>query len=133
MAKLTEEMVNLISDQKVCFVATADRERRVNVSPKGSIMVVDDETLAFADCYSKKTRANLRVNPNIALAVVDTKAMRGFQFRGKAQLIEGGDLYSDVVVYLETLPLDLPNPEYVVKVTVEEIFDLRPGMDNSQT
>jgi len=122
-------MTDLISDQKICFVATSDITGRVNVSPKGSIMVIDDETLAFADCYSKKTRANLQVNPNIAIAVIDPKAMNGFQFKGKAELVEEGDLYSDVVVYMENLPLDLPNPEYVVKVTVEEIFDLTPGKD----
>jgi predicted pyridoxine 5'-phosphate oxidase superfamily flavin-nucleotide-binding protein len=133
MAKLTAEMTDLISDQKICFVATCDRDGRVNVSPKGSILVVDDETLAFADCYSKKTRDNLQVNPNIAVAVVDSTAMKGFQFKGKAELIEEGDLYSDVVVYMESLPLDLPNPEYVVKITVEEIFDLRPGKDQYRT
>jgi predicted pyridoxine 5'-phosphate oxidase superfamily flavin-nucleotide-binding protein len=133
MAKLSDEMIDLISDQRVCFVATADREGRVNVSPKGSIMVVDNETLAFADCYSKKTRANLMENSNIALAVVDTKGMRGFQFKGKAELLEEGDLFSDVVVYLETLPLDLPSPEYVVKIRVEHIFDLRPGEKQNRT
>jgi predicted pyridoxine 5'-phosphate oxidase superfamily flavin-nucleotide-binding protein len=127
MAILTQEMKDLIESQKVCFVATSDQKGRTNVSPKGSIYVVDDETLAFADLYSQKTRANLKVNPNIALAVVDLKALKGYQFKGKAELLEEGNIYNDVVCYLQTLPMKLPDPQYVVKIKVEEIFNLGLG------
>jgi predicted pyridoxine 5'-phosphate oxidase superfamily flavin-nucleotide-binding protein len=127
MAKLTQEMKDMIQTQKISYVATADQRGRVNVSPKGSIFVVDDETLAFADLYSQKTRANLKVNPHIALAVVDLKALKGYQFKGKAELLEEGNVYNDVICYLETLPMELPDPEYVVKIKVEEIFDLSIG------
>jgi len=127
MAKLTKEMKDLIEKQKVCFVATADKNGKSNVSPKGSIYVVDDETLAFADLYSQKSRANLKANPNIALAVVDLKALKGYQFKGKAELLEEGNIYNDVVCYLQTLPMRLPDPQYVVKIKVEEIFNLGMG------
>jgi len=127
MAKLTQEMKDLIESQKLCFAATANQDGKPNVSPKGSLYVVDDETLAFADLYSQKTRANLRVNPSIALAVVDLRTLKGYQFKGKAELLEEGDIYNDVVCYLQTLPLDLPDPQYVVKVKVEKIFDLTFG------
>ena len=128
MTKLTKEMKDLIEVQKVCFVATADQNGKTNVSPKGSIFVVDDETLAFADLYSKKTRVNLKVNPHIALAVVDLKGLKGYQFKGKAELLEEGNIFNDVVCYLKTLPLKLPDPQYVVKIKIGEIYDLRPGI-----
>jgi hypothetical protein len=124
MANLTQEMKDLIESQKVCFVATADQKGKTNVSPKGSIYVVDDEILAFADLYSQKTRESLKVNPNIALTVVDLKALKGYQFKGKAELLEEGDIYNDVVCYLQTLPMKLPDPQYVVKIKIEEIYDL---------
>jgi uncharacterized protein len=124
MARLNQEMKDLIADQKVSFVATADKRGKVNVSPKGSIYVADDETLAFADLYSKKTRENLMVNPHIALVVIDLEGLRGYQFKGKGELLEEGDLYNDVVCYLQTLPLKLPDPQYVVKIRLEEIYDL---------
>jgi predicted pyridoxine 5'-phosphate oxidase superfamily flavin-nucleotide-binding protein len=127
MAKLTQEMKDLIESQKICFVATADKKGKTNVSPKASIYVVDDETLAFADLYSQKTRANLKENPNIALAVVDLKALKGFQFKGKAELLEEGNIYNDVICYLQTLPMKLPDPQYVVKIKIEEIIDLGFG------
>jgi uncharacterized protein len=127
MAKLTQEMKDLIGEQKISYVATADKNGKVNVSPKGSIYVVDDETLAFADLYSKKTRENLRVNPHIAIAVVDLKGLKGYQFKGKAELLEEGDIYNDVVCYLQTMPLKLPDPQYVVRIKVEEIYNLSLG------
>lgn len=127
MTKLTQEMKGLIETQKLSFVATADKRGKVNVSPKGSIYVVDDETLAFADLYSKKTRENLVANPHIALAVVDLKGLKGYQFKGKAELLEEGDVYNDVVCYLQTLPMKLPDPQYVVKIKVEEIYNLGLG------
>jgi predicted pyridoxine 5'-phosphate oxidase superfamily flavin-nucleotide-binding protein len=127
MAKLTQEMKDLIEKQKLCFVATADKNGRTNVSPKGSIYVVDDETLAFADLYSQKTRENLKVNPNVALAVVDLKALKGYQFKGKAEILEEGNIFNDVVCYLQTLPMKMPDPQYVVKIKVEEIYDLGMG------
>ncbi len=117
-------MKDLIENQKICFAATADQNGRPNVSPKGSIYVVDDETIAFADLYSQKTRANLRTNPGIALAVVDLKALKGYQFKGKAELLEEGNIYNDVVCYLQTLPLKLPDPQYVVKIKIEKILIL---------
>lgn len=127
VAKLTQEMKDLIETQKVCFVATADRQGRPNVSPKGSIYVVDDETLAFADLYSQKTRENLKSNPNIAVAVADLKALKGYQFKGKAELLEEGNIYNDVLCYIQTLPMKLPDPQHVVKIKIEEIFDLSIG------
>ena len=127
MAKLTREMKDLIEEQKISYVATADKNGKVNVSPKGSIRVVDDETVAFADLYSRKTRENLRLNPHIALAVVDPRSLKGYQFKGKGELLEEGRLYDDMIQYLGTLPFKLPDPQYIVKVKVEEVFNLALG------
>ncbi len=120
-------MKDLIETQRVCFVATADKNARTNVSPKGSIEVVDDETLASADLRSQKTRPNLMVNPDIALAIVTLKALKGTRFKGKAQLLKKGNIYNDVVCYLQTLPMKLPDPQDVVKIKIEEIFNLNCG------
>jgi len=56
---------------------------------------------------------------------------RRFQFKGKAELLEEGNLYNDVVCYLQTLPLKLPDRQYVVKIKVEEVYHL--GLGNKTT
>jgi hypothetical protein len=67
------------------------------------------------------------VNPNIALAIADLNALKGYQFKSKAQLLEEGNIYNDVVCYLQTLPMKLPDPQYAVKIKIEEIFNLDFG------
>jgi predicted pyridoxine 5'-phosphate oxidase superfamily flavin-nucleotide-binding protein len=37
MAKLRREMKDLVEKKKACFVPTADKNGKTNVSPKGSV------------------------------------------------------------------------------------------------
>jgi hypothetical protein len=96
MTKLTEQMKQLIKQQPVVFVATSDGLGRPNVSPKGTLSILDDDKLVFADLFSLKTRANLRANPHLALAVVDPQALEGYQIKGRAELLDQGPLYERV-------------------------------------
>lgn len=125
MAKLADDMKELIESQKMSFVATAGSDGIPNVSPKGTIRVLDDETLIFADLFSTRTRTNVRGNPKIALSVVDEKARRGYQFKGQAELLSQGPLYEKMVKDLESLQTTIKN---VVKIRVEEIYDLTPSL-----
>jgi hypothetical protein len=58
---------------------------------------------------------------------VDLTALKGYQFKGKGELLESGDIYNDAICYLQSFPMKLPEPEYVVKIKIEEIFDLGFG------
>ena len=58
-------MKNLVNQVRLCYAATASKDGMPNVSPKGSIMVVDDNTLAFACMMSPKTISNLKKNSNL--------------------------------------------------------------------
>jgi hypothetical protein len=44
---LTPDMKRIIEEQRLGFVATAAPDGTPNVSPKGTFVVVDDETIAF--------------------------------------------------------------------------------------
>lgn len=123
MAKLTQEMKDLIGTLKLCAVATADKNGIPNVSFKGSLQVLDDEHLIFADIFSVKTRQNLQENNKICILVGDHKKMTGFQFKGEAELLDSGELYEKVVVAIEGMKRNLPKPVYVVKTKITEIFD----------
>jgi hypothetical protein len=52
---------------------------------------------------------------------------RSAELKGRAELLEEGNIYNDVVCYLQTLPMKLPDPQYVVKIKVEEIYNLGMG------
>ena len=122
MAILTEGMKQIIREQ-LCFVATASKEGIPNVSPKGSVRVIDDDTLAFA-AMSGKTIRNLEENPNIGVAVADRAVTQGFQFRGKAKLEKSGAIYDTIAA--ELTARQRPKPELVVRITLTEVYPTPP-------
>lgn len=134
MATLTTEMKEFIDRADFCNAATASRQGVPNVSPKGSIMWLDDETIAFSDWGSIHTRENLKENPKIAVIVVDaTKGQppRFIQFKGTADLASSGDRYREVAdkarnKVKEKTGQEFPDPANAVVIRVEEIFVFPP-------
>ena len=60
MAIITDEMARMVAELRLCYVATVTPDGKPNLSPKGSLRVVDDDHLAFADIMSPATMRNLR-------------------------------------------------------------------------
>lgn len=114
---------------KMAWVATADQKGIPNLAPKGTLQVVDDQTLAFADIFSLKTRAALEQNPKAAVAVVDAEKPEGYQFKGDVEMLNSGSLYEQIKEGLKKAAPGLPEPKYVAKITVQEIYSLTPGPD----
>ena len=113
---LTDEMKQMITRLRLCYVATASREGEPNLSPKGSLKVLDDSHLAFADMASPQTIANLRVNPRIEINIVDPILRRGFRFKGQAVVSQDAELMR---VVGEGLGADYPI-QRAVSVAVEK-------------
>ena len=44
----------MIAELRLCYVATVTPDGKPNLSPKGSLRVVDDDHLAFADIMSPR-------------------------------------------------------------------------------
>jgi len=128
--QLTDEMKQLIGRVRFCNVATASRDAAPNVSPKGSIMWLDNETIAFCDFWSPHTRENLKANTKVAVSVVDPDGKQYIQFKGTAQLLSSGDLYRKVadpaLAKAKKGGRELPDPELVAVIRIEEIFTWPP-------
>lgn len=116
--KLTEELKRLITEGMPAMVATADRNGRPNVSPKGSLRILDDETLCFGDVASPRTTANLRENPQVAILCFNPASRRGCRIWGKAEVLSSGPLFDQVS--RETLERRRAVVRNVVRITVEE-------------
>ena len=71
MVVITEEVKNFVNFQKLGYVATVSNDNTPNLSPKGTIIVLDESHLVFADIQSPKTIENLEHNPSIEINVVD--------------------------------------------------------------
>lgn len=121
MSVLTEQMKELVKSGR-CLVATAGKDGWPNVGPKGSVVVVDDSTLAFGEVTGRQTYKNLQENPKAAIAVMDYEQRLGYRFVGPAELETEGPLYEKFAQRFAEMKL--PRPAAAVKVKVEAIYDL---------
>ncbi len=126
MARIPKEVQEFVKN-KMAWVATASPDGVPNTTPKGTVQIIDDEHIVFADLFSLKTRDNLQKNPKVAVTVVDMEKHKGYQFKGSTQLVDSGPVFDQVVEQLKKAPMQLPHPKYVVIITVDSIFDQSVG------
>lgn len=128
MARIPAEVQEFMKD-KMAWVATASPDGVPNLTPKGSVRVLDDEHLVFADLFSRKTRENLQKNSKVAVTVIDEKSRKGYQLKGVAELFDSGPLFDQMAEQLQKAPMQLPPLQYVVKIAVDSVYDQSVGPD----
>ena len=102
MVIITEEIKNFVNFQKLGYVATVSDDNTPNLSPKGTIIVLDESHLSFVDIQSPKTVENLKHNTSIEVNVVDPFSRRGYRFKGTAEIILSGDKFNKIISYYKT-------------------------------
>ena len=110
------EARRMVAAVALAYVATVTEDGLPNLSPKGSLKVVDEHTLAFGEIASPGTMRNLRHTPYVDINVLDVFRRRGYRFRGPATVTDDKEL-------IEFLGADL-GADYpirsAVRVEVEE-------------
>ena len=138
--KLSVRAQEIITNFPLGFVATVDAQGRPCVSPKGTFLILDDETLAFGEIRSPQTLANLRANPGMEVNFVDVFLRKGVRVRGRAEIIAAADpefsaliplwqeafgALSDRIAHIVRLPFDeakpLSTPPYDDGATEEDM------------
>lgn len=118
MAKLTKEAKKAIGEIRPSLVATASKTGKPNVSAKGSLRVLDDDHVIFADIASPRTVANIRENPQVAIICLDASARKGCRIWGKGEIFNSGEIFDKFVAEYASRGMTVRN---VVKVAVEEV------------
>jgi uncharacterized protein len=120
MGTITEDMRDIVASAKLAFVATVCEDGSPNLSPKGSVLVYDDDHLVFMHMASPTTVANLRHDPRLEINVVDFLKRRGYRFKGTAEFQQPGEPAYD---WARQWVLDTHGPQYpcheAVLVTVQ--------------
>lgn len=114
---------------KLAWVATASRDGEPNVTPKGTLKLLDEHHVVFADLFSLKTRKNLEENKKVAVTVADAATGKGYQIKGTAELVDSGSLFDETAAALQASGKGLPPLHHLVKITVESVFDQSAGAD----
>lgn len=117
MGKLSEKIKETIAEVRPGIIATASRDGKPNVSAKGSLRVVDDDHVAFADISSPRTVANLRENPCVSILVMHPKSMRGCRIWGRGEILDSGGLFDEISKEFASRNIAV---NHVVAVAVEE-------------
>lgn len=128
MAKIPRELKDLLTEPHNISVATTGSDGMPNVSIKGSGTLLDDERLYLADMFSRKTRENLEHDRRVAVGIHDPERRIAMQVKGTAELIDKGALFERVAARLADLNASLPPLRSVVKISVESVWDMSPGV-----
>ena len=101
MAEFNDEIRNFVNFQKLGYVATVSSDGAPNLSPKGTIVILDDSRLVFANIRSPQTVENLIKNPSIEINVIDPFSRMGYRFKGMANILSDGDSFKKILDYFE--------------------------------
>ena len=123
MAIITEKIKNFVNFQKLGYVATISADNTPNLSPKGTIIVLDESYLAFADIHSPQTVENLKRNPAIEINVVDPFSRRGYRFKGIAELITTGDKFDKIISHYKETGVK-SSIKTIVAVKIEKLSEV---------
>jgi len=129
---MNADMKRVVEQQRLGFVATVCPDGTPNLSPKGTLSVLDDDHLGFADLRSPGTIANLRANPAIEVNVVDPIIRKGYRFKGRAELLESGSEFERLVAFFgdRGLPEAPRRIRVIVRIRVDQARPLvSPGYD----
>ena len=131
--KSTQE---LITRWRLGHVATVTPGGRPSVSPKGTFLVVDDETIAFGEIRSPQTITNLTQNPECEVNFVDAFTRKGARLRGQASMVRrGSEAYNALSPRFVEVWGDLcERINLIVTIKVEEVKPLStPPYDDGAT
>ncbi|MCS4538679.1 MAG: pyridoxamine 5'-phosphate oxidase family protein [Thaumarchaeota archaeon] len=67
-----------------CILATSSRDGKPDIGIKGSMMVFDDESLAYWERTKSTHLNNILANPNVAVICWDGQEKTGYRFFGTA-------------------------------------------------
>ncbi|MCI4341315.1 MAG: pyridoxamine 5'-phosphate oxidase family protein [Thermoplasmata archaeon] len=131
MGILTPAMQAIVREQRLAYVATVGPDGRPNLSPRGTLVVWDDDHLMYADLRSPQSTANLVRNPAVEVNVVDPFLRKGYRFSGHAHAIADPAALERARGLLEPEVIDLAHRAHAyLLITVERAAPLiSPGYD----
>ena len=128
MAKMTEQMAEILKKADKIIVATATPKGVPNAVPIGAKKILDAETVLFSDQFFNKTVANMKANPKIA--VTYWEGAEGYQLKGTVTIETQGKRFEETAKWIADLGAKAGRPlksKGAVILKIEEIYQISPG------
>jgi general stress protein 26 len=110
MIKLTDEMRELIdnalANRTPCILATASKSGQPTMSYRGSMMVFDDESLAYWDRSKRLSLQQLEENPQVCVMFRHPDKRIVWRFYGEALIHRDGPVRQQVLTRVVQPELD---------------------------
>ena len=87
---ISPEMKAIAANHPLGLVGTVNADGTPNVSPKGTTVVLDDNTILFGEIRSPATLRNIANRPAMEINFVDVLTRRCFRAKGLAEAIPRG-------------------------------------------
>ncbi|MCS3430191.1 pyridoxamine 5'-phosphate oxidase family protein [Klebsiella sp. BIGb0407] len=120
--KMNADVKSCVDKSVLCWLATANKEGKPNVSPKEIFSLYDDEHIVIADIASPVSVRNIKNNPAVCFSLVDIFSQSGFKITGTARLYTPDD---ENYLRLKSSLSHRLTAEYVVRniilLTVEKV------------
>ena len=101
MINIDDEMRGLINnglaDDFPCMVGTASRDGEPQISVKGSVLVYDQESLAYWERSKRSALENVGENPKVVIFYRNTEKRLNWRFYGTATIHEADAVREDVM------------------------------------
>jgi uncharacterized pyridoxamine 5'-phosphate oxidase family protein len=155
MKRLTEEIARFFRKQGFVLVATIDASGYPHTSCKGILRISRDGRIYLIDAYMRRTFTHLKRNSRMSITAVEEHDFSGYCLKGKARIIPIRSLSRRLHAIWERKITErittriirnlhegkghpahpesqLPRPEYVFVMDVEEIVDLAPATSKKE-
>ena len=101
MIKLTDEMRKLVdpalANGSPCILATVSADGEPDIGYKGSMMIFDDESLAYWERTRRQHLKNVLENPKVVVLFRDAKTRVNLRFHGTASVYQEGPIRDQVM------------------------------------
>ena len=130
MATLTADMKTFI-ENNLAWITTVDKDGNLDLGPKMSMFVLDDNHLAYHERTAGQHYENLKNGSPLVIAFANLEKKQGYRFRGNVVLHVDDDIYNEQVKVAEEKGTKKPAVIPVLEVT--EIQDLASGPTAGKT
>jgi general stress protein 26 len=124
--KIPELIDNALANGCPCVLATVSKDGEPDIGYKGSMMVFDNESLAYWERTRRQHLKNVLENPKVVVLFRDPKTRLNFRFHGVATVHQDGPIREQVMARTVKDELD-KDPERkgaVVVIRVDKVTNL---------
>ncbi|KFF30831.1 pyridoxamine 5'-phosphate oxidase family protein [Bifidobacterium bombi] len=124
MATLTAEMKEFLN-KNLSWIVTSSKDGKLDIGPKMSMFVLDDNHLAYHERTAGQHYRNLLDGSDLVIGCANLESKTGYRFRGNVKLHTDDAIYDEQVKVAEKNGTKKPACIPVLEIT--EIDDLTAG------